>query len=341
MNLKTNLNVLYLTENLENYKSAEYQIDFLNNLKNYFNIYEYGPKYKNFKNDITISDLESRFGAKFDLIFIGHAFLSDGTNFSFPMNNVLDNRKIPKVIFLNKEYVNLRKKLKFIDEKKIDLIFSHHHLAIYLNKFYKKNFIFLPFATTFNNQNFTQIKKYDLSFIGIQKNLNKQYKHTNVREQIRNIFFYSFANINLIKKKDFPNNNFYWINHPRNKFESILSKFFSKKWLSKEDYQNVISSSKMTLNTPSPYNIIGPRYYDSLACGTPVICPKQNFYKFYFDENDLIQFEDKGDFLEKFKYLLNNKNYLDDLSTKLKIKYREENYNKRVKKVYDCIKKIM
>ena len=33
MNLKTNLNVLYLTENLDNYKSSEYQLDFIKNLK--------------------------------------------------------------------------------------------------------------------------------------------------------------------------------------------------------------------------------------------------------------------------------------------------------------------
>ena len=48
MNYKANLNILYLTENLNSYKSSEYQLDFLDNLKNYSNIYEYGPGYKNF-----------------------------------------------------------------------------------------------------------------------------------------------------------------------------------------------------------------------------------------------------------------------------------------------------
>ena len=54
-------------------------------------------------------------------------------------------------MFLNKEYVNLRQKLRFIEENNVNLVFSHHHLALYLNKFYNKKFIFLPFATTFNN----------------------------------------------------------------------------------------------------------------------------------------------------------------------------------------------
>ena len=60
--------------------------------------------------------MESDAQNKFDLIFIGHAFLSDKSNFKFPMNNLLNNiKKIPKVMFLNKEYVNLKKKLKFIE----------------------------------------------------------------------------------------------------------------------------------------------------------------------------------------------------------------------------------
>ena len=73
MNLKTNLDVLYLTENLDNYKSSEYQLDFLNNLKNHFNIYEYGPGYKYFDKKKNLSDLENDAQKKFNLIFLGHS----------------------------------------------------------------------------------------------------------------------------------------------------------------------------------------------------------------------------------------------------------------------------
>jgi len=335
MNLKTNLDVLYLTENLDNYKSSEYQLDFLNNLKNHFNIYEYGPGYKYFDKKKNLSDLENDAQKKFNLIFLGHSFLSDRSDFKLSMNNILINiQKMPKVMFLNKEYVNLRKKLKFIEENNVNLIFSHHHLALYLNKFYNKKFIFLPFATTFNSFEKKSDKKYDLSFIGILKNLNKKYNHTDIREEIRDTLFFSFKNINLLKRKKFSSFNFFWTNHPRNRFEGILSKIFFKKWLTKRDYQNIISSSKVTFNTPSPYDIIGPRYYDSLACGTPILCPKKKFYEFYFDETDLIQFENKEDFFVKFKYLLNNKNYLEDLSKNLKMKYKDVNYKKRVEKIH-------
>ena len=202
MNLNTNLNVLYLTENLDNYKSSEYQLDFIKNLKNYFNINAYGPGYKNFDNKKNLSDLENETQKKFDIIFLGHSFLSDRSDFKLLINNTLvNNKKIPKVMFLNKEYVNLREKLRFIEENNINLVFSHHHLALYLNKFYNKKFIFLPFATTFNSFEKKSHKEYDLSFIGILKNLNKNYNHTDIREEIRDTLFFGFKNINLLKKK--------------------------------------------------------------------------------------------------------------------------------------------
>ena len=80
---------------------------------------------------------------KFDLIFFRTFFYQIDLNLNFLMNNILINiKKIPKVMFLNKEYVNLRQKLRFIEENNVNLVFSHHHLALYLNKFYNKKFIF-------------------------------------------------------------------------------------------------------------------------------------------------------------------------------------------------------
>ena len=51
-------------------------------------------------------------------------------------------------------------------------------------------------------------KEYDLSFIGILKNLNKNYNHTDIREEIRDTLFLAL-NINLLKKKNFANFNFF------------------------------------------------------------------------------------------------------------------------------------
>ena len=67
---------------------------------------------------------------------------------------------------------------------------------------------------------------------------------------------------------------------------------------------------------------------------------KKKIYKHYFDETDLVQFENKDDFFVKFKYLLNNKNYLEEISKNLKIKYKDVNYKKREKIHYHILNEL-
>lgn len=331
------LNVLYLTENLYYYSSSDYQVDFIKNLKKFFNLYEFGPGYLNFNKQLCYSAIEDFFKVRFDILFLGHSVLSDSEKFHFnEYSNVIKTKpNIPVVMFLNKEYANLKEKLKFIKEEKINLVFSHHHLSLKLNEIYKNRFRFIPFATTLSKEKIDNEKKYDLNFIGIIKNLN--HKHTNTRELIRNKIFYNLFNLNLFKKRFYRDKKILWISHPRNKIESLLLKFTNYKRLSKIQYLNIISQSRLTLNTPSPYNIIGPRYFDALALGSPVICPNHNFYKFYFQRDDLIVFKSIGEFEEKFKFYSENQNHLKLLSDKVKEKYLNHNYYMRSKEIYNHI----
>lgn len=336
------LNILYLTENLYDYKSSDYQIDFIQNLKKFFKLFEYGPGYKNYDINLDIDSIQNKLSTKFDILFLGHSVLSDTKKFHYDnyYKVISSNNKIPTAIFLNKEYVNLKKKLKFIKDNKINIVFSHHHVSKFLNKFLDKKFKFIPFATTLDKHVVQSYKKYDLNFVGILKNLNKKYRHTNTREILRNEIFFKIFNINLLKKKNFKKYKIFWMNHPRNKFELLLSKLTNYKRLSREEYLNIISQSWLTFNTPSPYNIIGPRYYDALALGSPILCPKNNFYNHYFDNEDLIQFESMYDFNRKLEYYLKDKSYLENFSNKLKQKYSSHNYYYRSKDIYSHIMKI-
>ncbi len=61
------LNVLYLTENLYYYSSSDYQVDFIKNLKKFFNLYEFGPGYLNFNKQLCYSAIEDFFKVRFDI----------------------------------------------------------------------------------------------------------------------------------------------------------------------------------------------------------------------------------------------------------------------------------
>ena len=121
------MNIIVVGPNYKNYKTASYQNEFMNALKdmsqNYFH-------YSNPK-EIEINDLFKL--AKFipDIIFYNHGWLLDDPSlreirYSKIKNSYL-NKKIKHILFLNKEYSRLNEKLKEIKRYKFDLIFTHLH----------------------------------------------------------------------------------------------------------------------------------------------------------------------------------------------------------------------
>ena len=116
------LNILYLTENLFDY-IVRLSNKFYKKSK-IFNLYEYGPGYKFFDKRLNFQDIENNFSVKFDILFLGHSVLSDTNNFHYDSFQILLNqKKLPTVMFLNKEICEFERKLKFIDENDIKLVF--------------------------------------------------------------------------------------------------------------------------------------------------------------------------------------------------------------------------
>ena len=121
------MRILYLSKNLEQYKAANYQLEFLKALSKKKSLFVYGPGYPYFDKKKNLSDIINLYGP-FDTIFVGHAWLNDGKNKKIDpwANSGLSKLKINKFIFLNKEYVNLNKKLNWIKENNFQCVFSHY-----------------------------------------------------------------------------------------------------------------------------------------------------------------------------------------------------------------------
>ena len=147
-------NIIYLSKNISKiffhqYVSSSYQQDVINELSNNCNLYNYGPDYSNFDTKDNIEDIIAKSNFKPDAIIFGHNWLSDvdGSNQISLMDNlIMKNLNIPKILLLNKEYVNLNKKLQYIKDVKFDFVLSHHHdVEKYSNETNLK-FVFWPFA---------------------------------------------------------------------------------------------------------------------------------------------------------------------------------------------------
>ena len=101
-------------------------MNYLNNC----NLYNYGPGYSDFDMNDNVEDIIAKSNFQPDAIIFGHNWLSDddGVNRISLMDNlILKNLDIPKILIINKEYANLKRKLEYIKNIKFDFILSHHH----------------------------------------------------------------------------------------------------------------------------------------------------------------------------------------------------------------------
>ena len=148
------LKIIYLSRNISKiyrnqYVSASYQQDVINELSDNSNLYNYGPGYEDFNLKDNIKDIIKKSNFNPDAIIFGHNWLSDddkSNSISLMDNLSLKNLEIPKILILNKEYVNLERKLKYIKNIKFDFVLSHHHEVEKYKKQTGSKFIFWPFA---------------------------------------------------------------------------------------------------------------------------------------------------------------------------------------------------
>ena len=168
-------NILYLTENMDNYSGASYQKDVINSLSNKFEVNLYGPGYKNFVDDENLDVVLEKTKKDIKAIVFGHSFLSDSINTRTLQNfgnYSLNQINLPKIGILNKEYVNLEKKINFFKENKFDLCLTHHHLAHEYKDRTGVKFLFWPFATSSKFLCKESDKTIDVGFSGtLQKRL--------------------------------------------------------------------------------------------------------------------------------------------------------------------------
>jgi hypothetical protein len=336
------MNLLILNKNYDD-TIYNYSSKFLNPLNKYCTITKFGPGYKHFNNNFDLNDIESFYEKKFDFIIIGHHFFNDHPNgplFDFENNLNFENIKIPIFFFLNKEYKNLKRNLNFIKKINTKGIFSHHHISKVLGQ----NYYFIPFGFDQNLININFEKKIDLFFSGTLKNKTARFTNSN-RISIYNEIYCNFLNFN-IKKKKYKDYKMYWNDFTKiNYYKKILNFIFPKSiYLTEKNYYKLLGSSKISFCTLSAFNMVGPRFFESLGSGSLVLCPKSFIYKKYSIDltKNIIFFEDKNDFFDKLKrYKDNYNNLMEQIAINQRLFTELYSYEVRSKDIWNIIKKNM
>ena len=321
-------------------KSANYQTDIFHELKK-----------KLFLDFLFLDDkhyeknLLNTYNKKYDLIIIGHYFLSDIENHSLQEPKKINFKKFkaPILFFLNKEYVNLNEKIKWIKNVMPNIILTHSN-SFYLNfknKFNNSRIIYLPFAANekiFEAKN-NQKKKYDLSFSGILQNQNNLSDQSDMRIKIMNNIFINFIDIPILKRKNFKNINIYWNTTPRSPLSRKIAKIFGKySFLSLKQYAQIQKETKIYLNTLSPSGIISPRYYENFLSRCLIFSENSKYLKTLIDNELIVTFNSLDEFNEKLFYYLNhNKERRDIIEKAYNYGRLNHTWSKRIDDLIDHI----
>lgn len=328
---------------MKNYSASMYQHDLMQALARNCNISFYGPGFEEFNPKDNIDDVLAKYPQQ-DCIIIGHSWLNDNPLIKDLQILDLDFKKVllPKIGIINKEYVNLEKKLIFFKNNDFNNIYTHYRNIKNLNNKLKNNYIHLPFA--YNHNLFKPLnKKIDFSFTGTLKNQNKNNLQSNIRLDIMNKLFYNILDIPLKKKNLYKNINIFWNTIPRYKFSSIIQKILKGKIiLSKHKYSEVLSSSRIFLASISPADLISPRYFECMGSKTLIFSEKIYDYESILPPGMYVTInDDLSNFDDLLNYYLNNLDKIDLITEKAYYHVTKyHTWDHRAKKILSDITKL-
>ena len=341
------MRIIYLSRNMQNYGSAAYQKEVADELDRQAQVFFYGSGFKCYDRRDSIDDVIAKSPFRPDAIVMGHAWLNDkdGSEVDPHPQLQLFSTTIPKIIILNKEYVNLIDKMDYIRRHRFDLGFTHHHDIQRYTTASATRFTFWPFACDLarfkpsDNQ-----KLIDLGFSGVLQNLNRRADQTDIRVRIMRRLFYTYSDVPLLRKAPYRSTKIFWNSIGRNKVGRSLSTVLRKrKYLSTVEYSNMIRSSKMFINTLSPMGLISPRFFECMASGTLVFCQKSDLYKNIFPNDIFVSFkEDLSDFDEKFFHYLEAQKERENIVEKAQSEARSKHgWDRRVSDLLKAIGELV
>lgn len=284
--MKSRLNILLLQPDFSQYGAAYYQHQFTKALGCVHRVFRYGPKLECYDRRHAIDDVLKLCPFEPDLICFGAGWENEDPNIpEFDPHPAIQvaNIDISSVMVLNKEYKKLDKKLQFIQDNGIRMVFTAHHDHSRWQEETGVPFVHFPFAVDpALFKDYAEKKRYSLGFSGA---LHEQW--TDVRVRIKHHLFLRWP----IKAPRYWRIRLFW---------SEKSRLPGFRLPRGERYGRLINRSKMWLATPSAVDLVGTRFYEIMASRTLLFCSRSTAYDGLFEDKihcvmfapDLSDFDD-------------------------------------------------
>jgi len=308
-------NVIFITPRLD--KPSLYHTDIIQTFEKLYNVFQYGPgfNYYSVKDNIQIVIKKSKMNP--DIIVFGTAMSL------YNLNIVgLNSISIPKIIFLNKEYQALSKKLNYIKRNSFNLVST-----ILNEKLYKPweesigiPFVQIPHGIFVDKFPVLDIeKKYDFGFLGA---LFTKYSVVH-RERAKKFIF---IDTDISKK-----------------YNILWGDDYNRKLFFGDEYIKMLNSCKMFLSTLSPNGIVGLRFYELSAVKTMMLCPRDYYDGIFKDGVNCVMYDDDpNSFKEKFEQYIKDDNGRNKIIERAyKDVLEKHSWEQRIQKLIRTLENIM
>jgi spore maturation protein CgeB len=280
------MRILYLSPSVRDYKSASYQREVMDELSLQADVRFYGPGFPDFDSTDSLRSVLEKCGCdEGDCICVGHAWLNDSD--SGPISNLMPLDLGPfqgrKIMILNKEYARLDDKLDYVRKQGFDLVFTHHHEVGKYCAATGTRFVFWPFACDgkrFKPGPALPDRDYDLFFSGILQNHAHKWSQSDLRAQIQAELYYSVGELKIARRWKYRNLKLFWNAFSANRYIGGLDRKLGRyRRLTDTDYPVVMANSRAVLCCLSPLELVSPRYFESMACGSIALCEESERYE--------------------------------------------------------------
>ena len=281
------LRVVLLQPDFSSYNGAYYQHDFAVALSRRHRVFRYGRGLDGYDPRHKLDDVLRACPFDPDVICFGAGWeVEDMRKPEFdPHPNIrVGGSGIAAVMILNKEYKKLDRKLAFVRDNGIRMVFTVHHDYGKWSKETGVPFVHFPFGVDETRfRDYREPKRYALGFSGAT---HRQW--TDVRERIKERLFVRWP----LKRRTYWGTAVYW---------SEWGGLPGLRPPAREAYGRLLNSSRAWISTPSAADIVGPRFFEVLASRTLLLCSRSPVYgDLLTDLENCVMFEpDLRDFDDK------------------------------------------
>ena len=303
------MRIICLSPRMENYSWAFYQQDILAELARQHDVFFYGPGFAAYDRSDGWDELFAKCTIREpELVLYAHGWLGDRPGEPIDRHPKLQPSEsgLPAVLILNKEYANLEEKLRYIRANQIDLVLTHHHGAEEYQHKTGCRCHFWPFAVDMRKfPDHPVTKRYDLTFTGTLRNKIWPESQSDIRLRIQRRLFHCVLDTPVLLRRRYRKWDVFWSSQSR---YSWVNRIRTGWRLEADSYLRLLTESRVVINTLSPVQLVGTRYFESMAARALVLCEESEQYDGLFRRGEhYVSFNtDLSDFAEILDFYLSN-----------------------------------